>query len=358
MKRYLLVIGILLTAALSCRQPVTPDRDMLDSVMAIAADTAGVFRQIVDAGRIGARGNIAIIGEPGDGIQLARRFQNMDESDNIDGRPERDSLPDFAGEVFHVLLDEYNAPYSHFLSFEGDTLSRSGLDSLRELAVRNAVYAWQDKAKILIFTSPLQAEYGLFDVDTLQQLSGGKSLLVSPVKVMLEKAYAEGDRGIVVWTSAKTRDSGTWQAVFSQMGWKDATLSVISPDPALDIRTEFRSLLRQFRAEGGKMDVLLLDTYWANPASLSSEVDIIRQGGTEEDAFFDRMLTRNFHFMEPKSALLSATYDLLRGGSLFAHRISRPLIRYYETEESAQGVPVLVEADASYVESAYVQDFR
>lgn len=358
-----ILIGALAVLAIfsACQRRTVQPRPTIPLVLSVSADTAGTGHIAARAGHIGPAGSVAIIGEPGDAITLARYFQVSDSRDNIDGREKRDSLPDFSGETFEVILDNYNDPYEHFLSEGPDAAER--LDSLREAAVRGALFAWDSTcvktpAKLLIFTSSLQAEFGLFDVDTLQQLTGGRSLLVSPARVMLESAYAQGDRHIVVWTTPRIQASGAWQAVFRREGWEDATLSVIAPASALDIRTEFRSLLRQYRSEGRKMDVLLLDTYSANPSYLSSELDIIRQGGTEEDAFFDRMIPRTFHFMEPKSALVKATYDLLRSGNLFTHRIARPAIRYYETEESPLGLPVLEEVDASYVETAYVQDFR
>jgi len=331
---------------------------MLDSVKAIAADTAGVFRQIVDAGRIGARGNIAIIGEPGDGILLARRFQNMDESDNIDGRPVRDSLPDFAGEVFHVLLDEYNAPYSHFLSFEADTLSRSGLDSLRELAVRNAVYAWQDGAKILVFTSPLQAEYGLFDVDTLRKMAGASTVILSPLVSMYTEALDAGATRLAVWTSREKRHSGVYAKVFSRMAPAGASVEVITPDAALDVRTELRSLLRQYLSRAEALDAILIDDYSVNLLPLSYELTLIRHCATEEDRAFNGLLSPGFHFITPGPSVTQAVGRVLREEKLFTHRIAHPEVRYYQSVESEEGGMTVMEVGARYVQEAYVQDFN
>lgn len=356
-------IGALVVLAVfsACRRRSAAPRPTIPLVLSVSADTLGEGRIASRAGHIGAPGSVAIVGDPSDAITLARYLQSSDSRDNIDGSSRRDSLPDFAGECFEVILDAFNEPYEHFLTEGTDTFGH--LDSLREAAVRNALFAWDSTsvrtpAKLIVFTSPLQAEYGLFDVDTLQQLSGGKCLLLNPADAMLEEAYARGSRHLLVWTRAKTRESGIWQAVFARKGWKDATLSVLSPPPALDVRTELRSLLRQYRSEGRKLDVILLDTYQAKPSYLASELDIIRQAGTEEDASFDRMLSRTFYFIEPKAALAKAGYDLLRSRNLFTHRIARPLVRFYLTEESVQGGPLLEEVDASYAESAYVQDFR
>ena len=163
---------------------------------------------------------------------------------------------------------------------------------------------------------------------------------------------------MAVWTNRTIRKSGAWEAVFARKGWPDATLSVLSPDPALDVRTEFRNLLRQYRSTNRSLDVLILDSYDFDPSFLSSEMILIRQVGTEEDASFDRMLSKNFRFLEPKAAILQATYQILRERRLFTHRISRPLILYYETTESAQGLPVLEKVTPAYVQHTYVPNLH
>ena len=361
MKRIIILVLAAVAVFASCKRSTVQPRPTIPLVLNVSADTVGAGRVAADAGSSGPAGSIAIIGEPLDAIALARYFQSADRMDNVDGRPVRDSLPDFAGEIFEVILDDYNEPYSHFVTEGPDAAVR--LDSLREAAVQNALFAWDStcvrtSAKILVYTSSLQAEYGLFDVDTLQQLTGGRSILLSPVHTLLDQAYEGGARHMVVWTSEKVRKSGAWQAVFERKGWKDATLAVITPEPALDIRTEFRSLLRQYRALGRNMDVLLLDSYDVAPSYLRSELELIRQAGTEEDNSFNRLLSKDFRFMEPKSSLIQTTYSLLRNERLFTHRIARPAVRYYETDESDQGQPMLEEVSASYVKNTYVPDIH
>lgn len=372
MRRYIIAGLAALAVFASCDRSVVAPRPTLPLVLSVAADTTGAGRLAAQAGKWGPEGSIAIIGEPQDAISLAHRFQSSDHVDNIDGRAVRDSLPDFAGESFDVILDALNAPYGHFYTEEADAPQH--LDSLREAAVVNALFAWdstcvrsssdpearlpKSRAKILIFTSAMQAEYGLFDVDTLQQLCGGKSILLSPADILLEQAYAGGAREIAVWTSRDARKSLTWQAVFARKGWADARLEVLTPEPALDIRTELRNLLRQYRTTGRRMDVLIVDSYHFDPAFLSSELALIRREGTEEDAAFNKMISKNFRILEPQSALVQTTYELLREQRLFTHRIARPALHYYETDESGLGTPVLVELAASYVQQAYVQDLH
>ena len=356
--RKILIWGLVLLAVFaSCRRNTVSPRPTIPFVYHVLADSSGLYRVAAHAGFSGSAGSIAVIGQPQDAIVLARSFLTADRRDNVDGREKRDSLPDFAGESFSVILDDYNEPYSHFVTDGPDV--REHLDSLREVAVRCALFAWdstcvRNPAKILIFTSSMQAEYGLFDVDTLQQLTGGRSLLLSPAEVMLDQAYASGARQIAVWTDARTARSQAWEAVFARKGWTDARLAVISPSKALDIRTEMRDLLRKYRSTGRALDILLLDSYTMDASYLHSELDLIRRADTDEDSSFCNMLSRDFSFMEPKSALTRATYDLLRGNSLFTHRISRPFVSYYQTDESAQGQLILEEVAESYVQNAYV----
>ena len=101
---------MLLVAALSCRRPVSDRRDTIPLVKQLAVDTTGAFSLVQSYRNAGKTGSIAIIGEPGPCMLLAERFLTVDAVDNIDGKAAKDRLPDFAGEVFDIILDVYNAP--------------------------------------------------------------------------------------------------------------------------------------------------------------------------------------------------------------------------------------------------------
>ena len=361
MRRIVLLGLAALCLAAACKRNAPQPRPTVLLVESIAADTTGAGRVVAQAGAVGAEGSITIIGEPEAGIALAYRFQSTDRMDNVDGRPTRDSLPDFAGETFSVILDAFNDPYEHFIT-DGPS-AKDRVDSLRETAVRNALFAWDSTAvrpaaKILIFTSSLQAQYGLFDVDTLQQLCGGRSILLSPASLVLESAYERGARNLAVWTTRGVRKSEAWQAIFQQKNWADARLSVLSPTSALDSRTELRELLRQYQTEGRSLDALLIDSYEADLSALESEISFIRQGLTGEDATLGKMLPRDFFILDLPTEIIQTTYSLLRSRRLFAHRIARPRLQYYQVEESSGGEPQLVPVSASYVQNTYVQNIH
>lgn len=348
----------------SCKEKAPAPRPAVALVDAVLRDTSGMRRLAAEAGKLGNGGSIAIIGEPSDVLFLSREFALSDLRDNIDGRMRPDSLPDFAGEKFDLLLDAEDAPYDHFLENVG------GSDSLRSLAVQNALFAWdstcvrssldtkallhKSRSKLLIYTSSLQAEYGLFDLDTLQQLAGGACPVISPAVLQIQKALDSGATHIAVWTSREVRDAGAWQAVFERMAPEGATLAVIAPEQALDVRTRLRGLLRQYLATGRRMDALILDHYGLPLAPLNSEISLIRRIGTEEDASFDRILAQDFLLLDPSAVLLDATYALLREKDLFAHRIARPVLGYYETFEAEDGNTLLLEVGPEYVAETYV----
>lgn len=374
MKKYFILL-MALVAAVSCIRPVSHPRPTVNLVYAVAADTAGLGRLAAQAGRRGAEGSIAIIGEPETAILLARRFHASDFVDNVDGSVGRDSLQDFAGESFDVLMDAVNTPYAHFWHAAepmADSLRFSVLDSLREAAVRNALFAWdstcyrqaqdtqgllrKQRAKILIYTESLNARWGLYDIDTLQQMCGGQSRILSPVHTLLDDAYAAGARNLAVWTSRDVRNSETWQTVFAQGEYPDAKLAVLAPEAALDIRTEFRSFLRQYRATGRPLDALLLDSYTIDVAPLQSELRLIRNQGTEEDTAFSNMIPAHFVILDPIHSLIGTTYRMLREDHLFTHKIARPSLHFYETVENDRGESIIVETTAAYAQSTYVPD--
>lgn len=348
-RKSILLAAVLAVCVIACREKGPQPRPAVDLVMSVAADTSGLGRLASHAGHAGAHGNIAIVGERAECIGLARRFQSADFRDNIDGRFKRDSLPDFAGETFDVIMDVYNEPYARFME------SEAGIDSLREAAVRGALFAWDSlsNAKVLIYTSSLQAVAGKFDVDTLQTIMGGVCHVMTPVHESLKAAAKAGAKEICVWASATVRDADVYETAFCELGM-DGNVTVITPDPALDICTEFRSLLRQYRSTGRRMDALILDSFKADPAPLVSELGLIRRPATEEEEAFSAMLPAGFFILEPAACLVEATYDLMRQENLFAHRIRRPSVRFFITEESLEGGLQKVPLSAQYVQSEYV----
>ncbi len=327
MKRNFLLIGLALVVVAACKHAVSVPRETIGLVHGIVDDTLGLRSVAARAGWSGADGVIALLGEPKDVISLGRQFCATDRVDNVDGSEKRDSLPDFAGEILHVYLDAFNAHKA---------LQKKG------------------SAKILIYTSSLQAQYGLFDVDTLQQLTGGKSHVLSPVDIQLDNALADDAQNMVVWTSDAVREARVWENALQARHPENVTLTVLTPAPAEDVRTQFRDILRHCLVPGLPQDALILDVYGLDLDQIQAELEAIRLSDAEEDIAFDKILPTRFQVYDPAQAVIRSTYKLLRQENLFAHRIDRPVLKYYESAQSKAGQVVLVETTASNVDSNYV----
>ena len=357
MKRTFSIV-LLALAALSCRQPIYTPRPTVPLVYSIVADTSGLSRIPLMASHDGASGAVAILGEPSDAVSLASYLASVDVADNIDGRSVRDSLPDFAGEELQVLLDYDNSPLSSFLP--------ESPDSLREATVRAAMFSWDStyvtsrmfrrisarktRSKMLVLTSAFQTAFGSFDIDTLQELTGGKTLVINSVRVLLKEALEAGP-DVAVWASAQTRDAGIFEGELEAMGAR-GKVSVIAPEDAMDPRTEFRRLLAQYREMGGKkLDALVLENYSAQTQMLRDEIAFIRHGSTLEDQDISAMLSPSFRILDPREVVARAVYSSLRENNLFSHRIAKPHVRYFQISENSAGEHFIEEVSEKYVQS-------
>lgn len=348
------VLGAFLLLA-SCQERQVPVRDTIPYVKQLAVDTAGTYSLLASYRSAGSVGSIAVIGEPEAAWQLSTRLLAADEVDNIDGKPRPDRLPDFAGESFDILMDQYNAPYTR--------MAASSPDSLREIAVRNAVISIdsvaysnaldpmsrlrKSRAKVFVLANSLLTEYGRFDIDTLFKMTGREALILTPVEAMLETAAKAGCRSVAVWAPQEARSAYEHAArAYPQM-----TVTVVSTTGNGMLRPAFRDMLRIFRGLKPKetLDAVLLDSFTANLEELSAEQEHIHRQITEEDMAFDRTLTPHFRFIEPNASLTSALYRLLRERNLFTHDIAYPSVRYYQTEENRDGEYVPVEVSAEYI---------
>ena len=354
MRNTILFLGTCLLLA-ACHERQAPVRDTIPYVKQLAVDTAGTYSLLESYRSAGTAGSIAVIGEPDAAWRLATRFLAADEVDNIDGKARPDRLPDFAGESCDSLMDEYNAPYTR--------MAASSPDSLREIAVRNAVMSIdsvaysnaldpmsrlrKSRAKVFVLANSLLAEYGQFDIDTLFKMAGREALILTPVETMLETAAKAGCRSVAVWAPQEARSAYEHAA----LAYPKMEVTVVSTTGNGMLRPAFRDMLRIFRSLKPKetLDAVLLDSFTADMDELAAEQEHIHRQITEEDMAFDRILTPNFRFIDPNTSLTSALYRLLRERNLFTHDIAYPSVRYYQTEENRDGEYVPVEVSAEYI---------
>ena len=367
--KHILPVLALAVALASCQERPAPVRDTIPYVKQLAVDTTGSFRLIHAYHTAGTKGSIAVIGEPEAAGRLASVLLEADFVDNINGRSKPDRLPDFAGETFDILLDEYNAPYLR--------MAASSPDSLREVAVRNAVIAvdsvaysnpsdprsrlTKTRAKVFVLANSLLAEYGQFDIDTLFKMAGREAIILTPVEAMLQEAARSGFKSVAVWAPAEAR-SAYEHAAKELTPQMDVT--VVSTTGNGILRPAFRDMLRIYRSlkPGSNLDAVLLDSFTVSQEELEAEKEHIHRQITEEDMAFDRILMPHFRFIDPSISLTGALYRLLRERNLFTHDIAYPAIRYYQTEENLEGDFVPVEVSAAYLsaqkkpEPTYVPD--
>lgn len=368
MRNTILFLGTCLLMA-ACHERQAPVRDTIPYVKQLAADTAGTHSLLASYRSAGTMGSIAVIGEPEAALRLANCLLEADEVDNIDGKARPDRLPDFAGESFDILMDQYNAPYTR--------MAASSPDSLREVAVRNAVMSVDSvaysnaldpmsrlpkrRAKVFVLANSLLAEYGQFDIDTLFKMVGREALVLTPVETMLESAAKAGCRSVAVWAPQEARSAYEHAA---KVLAPEMEVTVVSTTGNGLLRPAFRDMLRIFRSLKPKatLDAVLLDSFTADLEELAAELEHIHRQITEEDMAFDRILTPHFRFIEPNECLTSALYRFLRERNLFTHDIAYPSVRYYQTEEDRDGEYVPVEVSAGYISAhtnsdLYVPDF-
>lgn len=358
-KRFLLLAALAVLLS-SCR-PVPQNRpDTIPFVKQMAADSTGTLEMLATYREDGTRGSIAILGEPGPVLRLGERFLTVDAVDNIDGRKAQDRLPDFSGEHFDLMLDLYNAPYGRFLP--------GSPDSLREIAVRNALFAadsvclsdashpasrlHKSRAKVLVLASSLLSAHGVFDIDTLFKMAGKTPILITPVETMLSRALSSGPVQIGVWAGNEARES--YRLLFESLPHEGSSLTAIQPVTTMDERRALRDFLRRYREAGNhRLDCLLLDSFDADLFQLQAEINHIRLEVTEEDRELNALISNNFYIIDPKEAITDACYRILRKENLFTHDIAYPSASYFQTEESGTGDYALVAISQRFLLEQY-----
>lgn len=359
------VLSFLAVIAVSCKGGMTDNKDLLEFVRQTVKDSTGTFSLIKGYHETGPSGTIAIIGEPEKSILLAERFVSSDRFDNIDGRVSQDGLPDFSGETFDVILDAFNDPYEHFVG--------SDTDSLREAVLRNVISAVdtscyitpfnkdaklrKSSSKIFVLASSLNSLYGQQDVDTLFKMAGRKAKVISPVYAACESIGVKDPVNVVVWTDNDIAQSFVYQKVLGSRLAKGSKVSVIVPEPLGDVSSRLRSLLAKYLTEGkDPLSVLILDDYGVDIDALYLSVESIRKEFTEEDYNINKLISKNFRIIDPIDALTESCYRMMRKENRFTHNIAYPKARFFQTEESESGDPVLIGLSDRYM-SAEIGQF-
>lgn len=295
------------------------------------------------------RGSIALVGPEDRNLLLAERFLKADDFDNIDGRLAPDDLPDFAGEHIDILSDRANCPYEAFLG--------SAEDSLRTITVRNFISALdttlslgafdnerlerKENAKVVIFTSPVSAVLGAFDIDTLVRSAGKQIPVMYPSTLVLGRQL---DRNIphihvAVVTDSLTASSGVYPRHFDELAAQRGQLGCGCVAFSCDSLSYAGDLLDAYRAAGGNMPLsaVIIDDPTVDIEAVRDSFDWILRVTSEANLGYRRLMTEGFTVVDARKEVTDECYRLLRHSNNFTHNIAYPTSKDYITVKATTG---------------------
>jgi hypothetical protein len=332
-----------------CRETVGTGRATVPVVEKILADKGREWSLVAGFNPADPKGCIALVGPADRNDFLAERFLSGDVFDNIDGRLAPDDLPDFSGECIDVISDLANTPYESFLPDNGD--------SLRAVTVRNFLFALdttlsigafdnerlekKENAKIVVFTSPLSAVYGAFDVDTLVRSAGKEVPVFFPAKMILGKQL---DRNIshlhvAVLTDSLTAASGAYPAVFDELAAERSVLGCGCVAFSADSVSYAGVVLDAYKAAGGNMPLsaVIVDDPTADIDAIRDSFDWIMRVQSEANLGYRKLIADGFTVVDAARAVTDECYHFLRKTNNFTHNIAYPRSENYITVPSTKG---------------------
>lgn len=295
------------------------------------------------------KGSIALIGPEDRNQLLAERFVKGDVFDNIDGRLVVDELPDFAGERIDVISDKANLPYEAFLN--------GNEDSLRTVTVRNFLFALdttvsigafdndrlerKENAKIVVFTSPLSAVYGAFDVDTLMRSAGRNIPIIFPARMILGRLLDRNipHQHVAVLTDSLTAASGAYEMVFNELADLNGQLGCGCVTFSSDSLSYAGTLLDGYRAAGGNMPIsaVVIDNPSVDIDAVRDSFDWIMKVQSEANLGYRKLIADKFVVVDASREITDECYHILRRTNNFTHDIAYPIKKEYVTVKASNG---------------------
>lgn len=295
------------------------------------------------------KGTIALVGPEARNRALAERFLNGDDFDNIRGNYAHDELQDFAGERIDILSDRANTPYESFLG--------PGEDSLRTITVRNFLFAIdtmlsigafdndrlerKENSKVVVFTSPMSAAFGAFDVDTLMRSVGKQVPVIFPARLIFGQQL---DRNIphmhvAVITDSLSAESGVYTSLFDELAAERGLLGCGCVAFACDSLSYGGDLLDAYRTAGGNMPLsaVIVDDPSVDIDAVRDSFDWIMHVQSEANLGYRRLMTEGFTIIDARREVTDACYRLLRRTNNFTHNISYPYSKDYVTVPASSG---------------------
>lgn len=338
--RLFLLLLLLLPAA--CTRQVVETRPTIPLVREILAEKTGPRAELLRGRTPRPAEDIAIIGSEFACDQLAEQFSFRDSQDNVDARLTQDGLPDFSGETFDCIADAD--------SYAG-VLAASGAEELRRRTVLRVLAALdtpvhispydleglasKPSSKLIVLADPFLAEYGGFDVDTLMRSTDCRIPVVSPIEMMIDRAFDQGGRGdlsVGILCDPQFDSTGIYERIFarkaSARGLRGASCVVSAVERRDSVLHTF---LRDYLAAGHTkpLDAILVDDLSVHLDPLKTELAEIVSVMNESSMTLGRLIPRNFFFLGAFEEVSGFCYQYLRDNNLFTHIIAKPQVSVY-----------------------------
>ena len=361
--RPLLLLSLLLSV--SCVRQKVETRPTIPLVREILAEKTGPRAELLRGVEPRPTSDITIIGADLACDRLAERFSFRDVQDNVDASYKADGLPDFAGETFACIEDA--GPYDAALSVSaGDDLRRRTVQRVLaalDTAVHISPYDLQGlsskrSSKFIVLADPFLAEYGGFDVDTLLSSTGCQIPVVRPLELMIDHAFAKGERGdisVAILADPQYGATGIYEKIFARkaaaQGRKGASCVVASAARRDSVLHYF---LQDYMASGNTkpLDAILVDDLSVNMDSLKTELAGIISVMNERSMTLGRLIPREFFFLNAFEEVSGSCYSFLREHNLFTHNIAKPQVMVFRPvrkPESEDDAIILI--PGSYVQN-------
>lgn len=368
MRCYELPLAVALSAALvSCTGKVTVGGDVLPLVKNIVSDRTGRAAGLLENyDGASPRGGIYIVGEPDRVADLAHRFAISDTHDNVDGSFRPDSLPDFSGETICAFKDSLYSPYNAAFPAGNEI-------KLRETVVRQALWTLdtlchlspfdvkglgtKTAAKIIVFTSPSTALYGIPDVDTLGNLMNRRLAVMNPLESTLTKLFRNipGKLNVGVIAKKGTAASGVYDKIFerysARFGRKDCTVYVSERRGALS--DPLREFLDSYLDSGNSaaLSAIIIDDFDVDVPTARKSFREITSVMSSEYPVYEKVLSRRTDIHSTAEDVTEQCFAYMRESNIFTHLISFPRLENYYTAASPAGNdPFILIKDTAHVQ--------
>lgn len=342
-------LSLAFTAVLTfsgCKDTVDVGRGTVPFVEDLLSGQNAGLSLLTDFNPRDSRGSIALIGPFEADSVLAARLLTADDVDNIDGRAVPDGLPDFAGEQIDIIADEscLNIPLS-----ESEELRTAAVRTfMAALDTAFSLGAFDDErlqsklpAKLVVYTSSINAEAGAFDVDTLCRSTECTIPVVFPSRVVIGQQL---DRNIehlhiAVLTDSLTAASGVYPRIFDEMSRSRGILGTGCTAFYAGSSSDMNSILSLYKASGGNMPIsaLLIDDRSVNIEMLKTSLEEVLSVQNEANLNSRKLVTRDLTLVDVEKAVADECYRILRHRNIFTHNISYPVSKSFMTVKSSSG---------------------